>query len=363
MNLKIKCDLNLVYHYNLKMDSNGGANLETDKKTDILKQLTLIANDKKAKKETFRYRAYQNAILAIKEYEGDIKTKKDLDNISGLTKGSIRTKIEEFIKTGEISQVKDIKKDNPSINVMNDLSKIYGVGPSKVNELVNKFNILSIDDLKEKNNKNNQILNDKQKIGLEYYDDLLKKIPRKEMEKHKNFITEFISKIDKNNELIYEIAGSYRRGASKSGDIDVLCTSKNENNLLFYQIIDALEKEDYIKETLAKGEKKFMGISKLHRHKTNRRLDMIYTKQIHYPFALLYFTGSGQFNIEMRNHALSLGYSLNEYGLKEDGRFIDNNGEPFETEEDIFDFLGIRYIIPEERKAGILEEYLIKKII
>ena len=342
------------------MADNNMLSDEADKKIGIITQLSLLADDKKAKKETFRLRAYQNAILAIKEYEGEIRTEKDLDNISGLAKGSIRTKIEEFIKTGEIPQVKDIKKDNPSINVISDLSKIYGVGPSKANELVNKFSIMSMDDLKEKIEKDDSLLNKKQIIGLEYYDDLLKKIPRKEMEKHEDFITKFIKNIDKNNDLIYEVTGSYRRGASKSGDIDVLCTAKNENNLLFYKIIDSLEKEDYIKETLAKGEKKFMGISKLHRHKTNRRLDMIYTKKIHYPFALLYFTGSGQFNIEMRNYALSLGYSLNEYGLKEDGKFIDNNGKPFVTEEDIFEFLGIRYIQPENRKAGILEDYLIK---
>lgn len=334
---------------------------DIDKKKDILNQLNLLADDKKSKKETFRLRAYQNAILSIKEYEGEIKTKKDLDNISGLSKGSIRSKIEEFIKTGEISQVKDIQKDNPSINVMNDLSNIYGVGPSKANELVNKFNILSIEDLKEKYNKDNKILNDKQKIGLEYYDDLLKKIPRKEMEKHEKFIINFIKKIDKNDELIYEIAGSFRRGASKSGDIDLLCSSKNENNLLFYQIIDSLEKEDYIKETLAKGEKKFMGISKLHRHKTNRRLDIIYTKKIHYPFALLYFTGSAQLNVVMRNHALSMGYSLNEYGLKKDGQFIDNNGKPFETEEDIFHFLGLNYINPLLRNSNNLNNYFENK--
>ena len=86
----------------------------------------------------------------------------------------------------------------------------------------------------------------------------------------------------------------------------------NKNGVieLFNKIIEELESEKYVKETLAKGEKKFMGISKLHRHKTNRRLDMIYTKKENYPFALLYFTGSGQFNVEMRNHAISLGYSL-----------------------------------------------------
>jgi len=325
-------------------------------KDKILKQLTLLADDKKAKNERFRYRAYLNAIKSIKEYEGDINTTKDLDNISGLSKGSIRKKIIQLIETGDISQVKEIGN---KINVIQDLSNIYGVGPIKANELVSKYDISSIEDLINKYENDNKILNNKQKIGLDYYEDLLKRIPRDEMKKHEDFIINYIKKIDKNDDLIYEVTGSYRRGTPNCGDIDVLCTTKNNDNKLFNKIIQELELEKYIEETLAKGEKKFMGICRLLRHKTSRRLDMIYTKKEYYPFALLYFTGSGEFNIDMRNHALSLGYSLSEYGLKKEGKFLDNKGESFETEEDIFKFLGIKYINPEYRKAGILENFLV----
>jgi len=325
-------------------------------KPGILKELTKLANDKKAKKETFRYRAYIKAIQAIKEHDGEITTINDLDKVSGLAKGSIRTKIEEFIKTGEIEQVKAISEDS---KIMETLSNIYGIGPSKANELVNENKVSSIEDLKMKLEKDETILNDKQKIGLKYYEDLLKRIPRKEMEKHDAFITEFIKRIDKNDDLIYEVVGSYRRNAKNSGDIDVLCTTKNKDTKLFNDIIEKLEEDNYVTETLAKGEKKFMGISKLPRHKTHRRLDMIYTDYSNYAFTLLYFTGSGQFNVEMRNHALSLGYSLSEYGLKKNGKFVDNKGKPFETEEDIFKFLGMKYIKPEDRKAGIIKDNLL----
>ncbi len=323
-----------------------------DYKKKILEQLKLLAHDKKAKKETFRVRAYQNAIQAIKEYEGEIISINDLDKVPGLVKGSIQKKIEEFIKTGEIEQVKTISEDS---QIIETLSNIYGVGPSKANDLLSKYKIKSIDDLKQKLEKDETILNDKQKIGLKYYDDLLKRIPRKEMEKHDIFITDFIKGLDKNNDLIYEVVGSYRRKANNSGDIDILCTTKNKDTKLFNKIIKKLEEDKYVTETLAKGEKKFMGISKLHRHKTHRRLDMIYTDYSNYAFTLLYFTGSGQFNIDMRNHALSLGYSLSEYGLKKNGTFVDNNGKQFETEEDIFNFLGLNYVNPENRKSGALK--------
>lgn len=329
---------------------------QTDLKPGILKELTKLANDKKAKKDTFRYRAYIKAIQSIKEYEGEIRSINDLDKVSGLAKGSIRTKIEEFIKTGEIKQVKSISEDS---KIIETLSNIYGIGPSKANDLLNKHKVSSIDDLKQKLQKDETLLNDKQKIGLKYYDDLLKRIPRKEMEKHETFITQFIKNVDKNNDLIYEVVGSYRRKAKNSGDIDVLCTTKNKDTKLFNDIIDKLKDDKYITDILAKGDKKFMGISKLFRHRTHRRLDMIYTDYNNYAFTLLYFTGSGQFNIEMRNHALSLGYSLSEYGLKKEKKFVDNNGKPFETEQDIFKFLGIKYVEPKDRKGGIINDNLI----
>jgi DNA polymerase beta len=322
----------------------------------ILEKLTILADEKKSKNEIFRYRAYKNAIQSIKDYDNDINDIKDLDKISGLSKtGSIRKKIIELINTGNISQIQNIGNE---INIIQELSNIYGVGPSKANELVNKYEIKSIEDLKNKYKNDNSILNNKQKIGLDYYEDLLKRIPQKEMIKHEDFIIKFIKNIDINNDLIYEITGSYRRGAIDSGDIDVLCSTKNNNTELFNKIIEDLESEKYIQETLAKGDKKFMGICKLPRYRSSRRLDMIYTKKEYYPFALLYFTGSGQFNVDMRNHAITLGYSLSEYGLKKDGEFIDNNGKLFETEEDIFKFLRIKYIKPEDRKAGILEDNL-----
>ena len=325
-------------------------------KAKILKQLTLLADDRKTKNKTFSHRAYLNAIQYIKDYEGEISSPTDLDNISGISKtGSIRKKIIELMKTGKISEVKHISKEN----IGQDLLKIYGVGPSKVNELVNKHKVYSIDDLKEKLEKDDTILNSKQKAGFKYYNALLERIPRSEMKKHEDFIKNLIKKLDKNNDLIYGVTGSYRRGDEDSGDIDVLCTTKDNNIQLFNEIIEKLIKEEYVQEILAKGTKKFMGICKLPRHQISRRLDMIYTQKEYYPFALLYFTGSGQFNVDMRNYALSLGYSLSEYGLKKEGKFVDNKGKLFETEEDIFEFLGIKYIKPEDRKGGILENYLV----
>ena len=74
-----------------------------------------------------------------------------------------------------------------------------------------------------------------------------------------------------------------------------------------------------IPSTMASGKKKFMGVVKLvsEGYTKARHLDIIDTDPTHFPFAVLYFTGSGGFNSKMRGEALKLGYSMNEYCLSD----------------------------------------------
>ena len=65
-----------------------------------------------------------------------------------------------------------------------------------------------------------------------------------------------------------------------------------------------------------------------------------------YHSAILYFTGSKDLNIKMRNIAKSKDYTLNEWGL-----FKNEDESPFEisSEEDIFKLLNMNYIKPKLR--------------
>ena len=108
-----------------------------------------------------------------------------------------------------------------------------------------------------------------------------------------------------------------------------------------------MKEQNYLIEILAEGEKKFMGIVRLGRN-IARRLDIIITPVEEYPYTILYFTGSDEHNIKMRKKALKMGYSLNEHGIK---RMKENVPivPIIKTEEDIFSFLEITYILPKER--------------
>jgi DNA polymerase/3'-5' exonuclease PolX len=67
-----------------------------------------------------------------------------------------------------------------------------------------------------------------------------------------------------------------------------------------------------------------------------------------YATALLYFTGSDRFNVAFRQHALNRGYTLNEHALKPLTE-VSTSPPYFATENDIFRFLGLRYIEPSHR--------------
>lgn len=306
--------------------------ISNDYKQIIIKNLTDLYNQEKINKNSFKARAYNNVIKELKGYDQPITSINDIDNIRGIGK-SIREKIEIILNDPNVSFVSD---DN---RIAEEISKVYGIGINRALILYKEHGIKKIDDLK--NNLN--LLNDKQRIGLEYYDDIEKRIPKKEMDKHNDFLNEELKRFPNIN---WELAGSYRRGTADSGDIDLIISANNVNTLT--DIVNILKERKYLQAELALGEKKYMGICKLPRHKTNRRIDILYTDKKTYPFSILYFTGSQRFNIEMRSIALKKGYSLNEYGLKS---IIDNSivNVDFKSEKDIFDFLGMNYVSPEKR--------------
>lgn len=115
----------------------------------------------------------------------------------------------------------------------------------------------------------------------------------------------------------------------------------------------------YIEEVLALGEHKCMAICRLQGPLglKARRLDLLLTPDEEYAYALLYFTGSDQFNVAFRNHAVQMCYTLNEHRLLP---LTPDVPQPpsMKKEDDIFRFLGLRYIPPHER---VNKEQILKR--
>jgi DNA polymerase beta len=319
----------------------------------------------------FKIRQYNKMISILKTYPSN-----EITDIGALKEHFIKngiknpkTAIEKATAYKDTGKIPLAEKALlvPQINSVINLTKVYGIGPKNAIKLFNAHGISDISELKTKYELDPSIINAKQAIGLKYFDDLETRIPRKEMNSYKKKLEEIVKKIPG---LVMSINGSYRRGAKSSGDLDLLITSSDSSKNpeeLRKKLISQLQDKGLVIGVLATGKVKFMGIAKLTKRSKARHIDIIHTTMDKYPFAQLYFTGSGGLNIQMRTLALTQGYSLNEYTISHkttkkpvESTLINSKigKDSFETEKDIFDFLGMEYLEPDQRNivtAGKLE--------
>lgn len=310
-------------------------------KFEIIQHLTEIKNFLSQKNDYYRIKAYSNVLTQLYGYKTPIYTFEDFEkNIKAGEK--IKAKVKELIETGSIRYEEiNIKKDE-IYNFKEELKNVYGIGPTKINELISK-GMTSIEMLK----KNQHLLNEKQKIGLVYYEDLKKRIPINEFNKHKKILEDDLI-YDNGDGPIYDFVGSYRRGSDSMGDIDLIIMENPNFNLEDY--INYININGYILETLALGKHKFMGIVKLGKNYPARRLDILVAPKNEYYYSLLYFTGSADFNVGFRNYVKSnFNLSLSEHGLKG----LKTKAPIIKSEEDIFNYFKIPFVKPEDRKVFI----------
>ena len=286
-------------------------------------------------KNRYQKRSYKSAADAIRRYDKPITSGAEAQReIKGVGK-SIADKIDEILATGTLKYLEErpaeVKEKERTIKLFEG---IHGVGP-KVAEKWYKEGYRTLEDLAKIYNQ----MTDQQKLGYHYYYQLNQRIPRSEIDQYNSILKEIWKPLG----FEFEIAGSYRRGEPDSGDIDVV--GKSKPGVDFNTILTPLIQRGMILGNLSIGPNKYHGIIKLGEGSNARRFDIQLVDEVSWPYALLYFTGSKQLNIEMRAKAMSLGYTLNEYGL------FDPSGKsyPAKTEEDIFDALGIKYLEPKQR--------------
>ena len=284
------------------------------------------------KGDAFRSRAYQRACHALMKHGKQEIALSSIQSEPGIG-DTIYTKLTEFHNTGKIAAL-EREKQSPLFVLTN----VYGIGPKKAKELID-LGVDTIDKLRARS----ELLNEKQKIGLSYYEPLQKRIPRQEILRYQKAFNTFLAPYE------FEIVGSFRRGAADSGDIDVIM-----KNAPLPQLMKRLVDQQLITEILSLGKHKCLCIAKLGKGQYCR-VDFLTTSTEEYPFSLLYFTGSKVFNTIMRGRAVSLGYTMNEHGITTKNKAkVDAT---FTTEQDIFAFLGMEYREPCRRTD--IREYVV----
>ncbi len=304
-----------------------------------------IADMLDIKSDNFKQRAYRFAARVIEELPEDLEKiwkRRGLTDIQGIGK-NIADKIEEYLKTGEISLHKRLRSEIPQ-GVL-DMLAVPGMGPKKVGFLYREVGISSLEKL-EKAAKERR-LRRLRGFGEKTEKNILKGIEMLKRTKGRMLLgealpiaEEIIALLEPEVERI-SVAGSARRMRETVGDIDILAISENPK-----QVMDAFSNIPFVREVVVKGKTKttvyLMG---------DLQADLRVVEAESYGAALQYFTGSKEHNVHLRSIAQRMGYKINEYGLYEGEDKIGG-----ENEKEIYEKLGMAYIDPELREdSGEIE--------
>ncbi len=300
--------------------------------------------------DSFRIRSYRNAATAIENHSQQIKSliddPKQILAIPGIGKSMLRN-LEELFKNGKLGvQSELLEKYHPS---MLQLLKIQGLGPKTIKLIWDAYQVSDVDGV-EKLAREGKI-RELPRMGEKHEAKLLKAISdyrrisgrflvdaaEEEAEKLTAYIEKFPG-IDK-----ITPAGSLRRGRDTVGDLDILVTGKamtTEEGR--QQAIAHVAKYPPLMDVIASGD------NKISFHlRSGLQVDVRLLPPESFGAAMQYFTGSKAHNVALRQRALKMGYTLNEYSLSS---LETQKPAAGKTEEEIYAKLKLDYIEPEMRE-------------
>lgn len=289
----------------------------------------------------FRIRAYERAAQNIESLNEDIETiakEGRLQEIPGIG-NDLSERIKEYLSSGKIKIYEGLKKSIPEGFL--ELLNIPSVGPKTARLLHEKLKIKNTSELESviRANKLKGIFGMKEKtIGniLKGIEILKRGKERLTLAQASIVAEEFIGSLkDLPETKKISPAGSLRRQKETVRDIDILVVSNKPQ-----KIMGTFVELPSVKDILAQGETK----SSI-RTKDDVQVDCRVVEEKSFGAALLYFTGSKNFNIKIRQMAIKKGFKVNEYGVFRKNKFICGK-----TEEETFKALGLDYIEPELRE-------------
>jgi DNA polymerase (family 10) len=293
--------------------------------------------------DVFKVRAYERAAKHLEELPVPVSglDEKALLAIPGI--GSrIASKIASILQTGTFQELEELREKIPES--LPELLRLEGVGPKTVHTLWMKLGIQSVDDL-EKAARQRRIRAVKG-FGEKKESEFLKSIARLRASATRMTRDQAEAVVARATSVLtpgkFEVAGSYRRGKSTVGDIDIAAMeSPQAVNSRVRSIAD---------EIIAAGDEK-TSIRCL-----GQQVDFRFTEPGSFGSMLVYLTGSKEFNIHLREIAIGKGLKLNEYGLEERAG---GGLHTFPDEGSLFSFLGLPLIPPEIREdRGEIERAL-----
>ncbi len=319
-----------------------------DNKTiaDLLDEIADMLSVDETPTSRFEVRAYRTAALTIGTLQEPVEEiykkggTKELMELPGVGK-TIASHIEELVKTGKLMKYQKLKKKFPI--KMAELTSIPGLGAKRAFILYKKLGVKDIATLKTAISKHK--ISKLEGFGEKSEEVLLKGIEIQQSSKGRMLLGDalpiaegMIKKIIASG-LVKKalVAGSARRMRETVGDLDILVIANNAD-----KVMEFFTKLDNVERVVAKGPTRTAVWLKI-----GIGCDLRVLEPENFGAAVQYFTGSRDHNIQTRKIAIEKGYKLNEYGLfNKKGKNVGG-----ESEEKIYEMLGLQWMPPEMREA------------
>ena len=316
-----------------------------DHLAEVLEEIALLLELKG--ENPFKIRAYRNGAEVIRSFEGDIVQRARDDELKGI-KGigdALRQKLHELATNGTLDFHQNLRDEFPE--TLFELLQLQGLGPKKVKALYEELSIASLGALKRACSAGE--VGKLNGFGSKSEEKILSAIDAHERFSGRFLLADVASDAEKILNLLRQhpdvhraaLAGSYRRGKETVHDLDFLVATDKPSVLTgFFTGLPGIQ------EILAEGQTKASI-----RLDSGLQCDLRAISNSEWPFALMYFTGSKEHNVELRSRALKQQLTLNEYHLRPiEGSEGPNPGEGLVEEADVYAELGLPYIDPSLRE-------------
>jgi DNA polymerase (family X) len=317
--------------------------------------------------DSFRIRSYRNAAEAIEGFPQQItdliEDPKRVLAIPGIGKGMLNN-LKEMLHEGKLSlHAEMLKKYRPS---MLELLRVQGLGPKTVALIWSAYQVCDLEGV-EKLAREGKI-RELPRMGEKHEQKILKAI-----EDYRRIAGRFLLNVaEVQAEKILEHlrdypgvekatpAGSLRRGRETVGDLDILVTGPACcDDLEREKLIEHIIKLPGLMEIIARGENKVS-----FRLRGGMQVDVRFLPPESFGAAMQYFTGSKGHNVALRQRALKMGYTLNEYSL---AKLDDQQVVAGKSEEEIYAALKLDYVPSEMREncgeIELAEKHALPKLI
>ena len=295
--------------------------------------------------DLFRIRAYRNAALTIQDLPRQLSdmAREDPDSLKHLPGigPAFREKLHEILTTGRLKKYDELSASVPE--GIFELLRLEGLGPKRVKLLHERLKISSVAQLEEACRQGKlaklpglgEKTQEKLLASIQKYRQTQGRLTLAEAWQHASALLDYLREGKLMGRI--EAAGSLRRGKDTIGDLDVLATAARPAKAAAHFL-----KFPRVKEVLQHGDTKCAV-----RLASGLQVDLRIVAPAQFGAALVYFTGSKEHNVRLRDLAKSRGLKVNEYGVFKGASSKSLAGK---TEEEVYAALKLAWIPPELRE-------------